>query len=91
MLRSLALHCAHVVRAAFALCFKSAFDMKLFAMEINLQQAINDVTRATRFTRTTIDLAFIDMKHCTSSRTMNYNISDHQPIYIIKKIIETLC
>lgn len=32
-----------------------------------------------------IDLTFTNMKYCTGAGTINYNISDHKPIYILKK------
>ena len=61
--------------------------LKQFEAEHTLQQVINKPTRYSRMKRATIDLAFTNMKHCTGSGTLNYNISDHKPIYIIKKKI----
>ena len=59
--------------------------LRQFAAEVNLQQLIVEVTRATKKTRTTIDLAFSNINYCTKTGTLNYNISEHQPVYIIKK------
>ena len=61
--------------------------IKQFEAETTLQQVIVKTTRYSRKKNTTIDLAFTNMKHCTGSGTMNYNISDHKPIYILKKKI----
>ena len=61
--------------------------IKQFEAEQSLKQVINKPTRYSRKKRSTIDLAFTNIKHCTSSGTINYNISDHKPIFIIKKKI----
>ena len=61
--------------------------IKQFEAENTLQQVIAKATRYSRKKNTTIDLAFTNMKHCTGSGTINYNISDHKPIYVIKKKI----
>ena len=63
----------------------SANIMRQFAIEYELQQMINKTTRSTQTSSTTIDLAFTNIKYCTSAGVLNYNISDHKPIYIIKK------
>ena len=59
--------------------------LKQFASTHELQQVITGPTRITPNTSTTIDLAFTNLKYCTKAGTLNYNISDHKPIYIIKK------
>ena len=59
--------------------------MKQFAAEHELLQVIKQPTRVTRTTQKTIDLAFTNIKYCTKSGVLNYNISDHKPIFIIKK------
>ena len=61
--------------------------IKQFAAEHSLQQVINRPTRFSKYNKTTIDLAFTNIKHCTDSGTLNYNISDHKPIFILKKKI----
>lgn len=61
--------------------------IKQFEAEHTLKQVINKPTRYSRTKRATIDLAFTDIKHCSSTGSLNYNISDHKPIYIIKKKI----
>ena len=56
-----------------------------FEAEHQLKQVITSPTRYSNKSHTTIDLAFTNMKHCTSAGVINYNISDHKAIYIIKK------
>ena len=46
---------------------------------------INEPTRYSNNSHTTIDLAFTNIKYCTAAGVLNYNISDHKAIYIIKK------
>ena len=64
-----------------------ANTIKQFAAEHSLQQVIDRPTRYSKHNKSTIDLAFTNIKHCTGSGTLNYNISDHKPIYILKKKI----
>ena len=59
--------------------------LKQFAAAHELEQMIKGPTRRTANTCTTIDLAFTNLKYCTKAGALNYNISDHKPIYIIKK------
>ena len=59
--------------------------IKQFEAEHTLTQVITKPTRYSKRTKTTIDLAFTNIKYCTGSGTLNYNISDHKPIYILKK------
>ena len=52
------------------------------------QQLKQMITKATRYSdkaQTTIDLAFTNIKYCKGAGVINYNISDHKLIYIIKK------
>ena len=55
--------------------------MKSLAVE----QLIKDYTRVTQTSRTMITLVFSDCSHISCSGVMNINISDHLPIYLIKK------
>ena len=55
--------------------------MKSLAVE----QLIKDYTRVTQTSRTMIDLIFSDCSHISCSGEMNINLSDHLPIYLIKK------
>ena len=57
--------------------------IKQFETERTLTQVINKPTRISRKARTTIDLAFTNIKYCMGSGTMNYNVSDHKPISIV--------
>lgn len=59
--------------------------IRSFEAEHQLQQLITVPTRFAKTSQSTIDLAFTNMKYCTSAGTINYNISDHKLIYVIKK------
>lgn len=59
--------------------------IKYFELTNEIKQVITTPTRITRYNKTIIDLAFTNMKYCTETGTLNYNISDHKPIYVIKK------
>lgn len=51
----------------------------------SLKQMINEPSRITNKSSSLIDLAYTDMTHIRSSGTINSNISDHLPIFLIKK------
>ena len=59
--------------------------IKQFENATLLSQLIKDPTRIAKQKKSIIDLAMTNIKYCTGSGTLNYNISDHKPIYIIKK------
>ena len=59
--------------------------LKHFELTTELKQVITAPTRIAKQTKSTIDLAFTNIKYCTGSGVLNYNISDHKPIYILKK------
>ena len=50
-----------------------------------LKQIIGQNTRITENSSTCIDLIFSDMNSIIESGVINYNISDHFPIYLVKK------
>ena len=55
--------------------------------ELNgLTQLITAPTRVTASTSSTIDLIFCNVTHVHSSGVLDLFISDHQPIYLIKKM-----
>ena len=60
-------------------------QIKKFEAEHQVQQLIQEPTRYTSKGQTAIDLAFSNIKHCNQAGVLNYNISDHKAIYIIKK------
>ena len=62
-----------------------AQKIKQFEAEQQLQQLILSPTRFSAKGHTTIDLAFSNIKYCSDAGTINYNISDHKLIYLIKK------
>lgn len=51
---------------------------------------IETPTRITRHSETVIDLLFSDVGHVYESGTINTNISDHHPIYLVKKKMRTV-
>ena len=59
--------------------------IRQFAAEHEFQQLIQQPTRYSKKSKTTIDLLFSNAKFCTSSGVYNYNLSDHKLIYVIKK------
>ena len=51
----------------------------------NLKQVIKETTRNTDKSKTLIDLILTNAKHIDASGTLDSFISDHQPIFVIKK------
>ena len=56
-----------------------------FIKSNQMTQYILESTRVTKNTSTALDLAISNCKHVSQSGTLPIHISDHQPIYIIKK------
>ena len=56
-----------------------------FEKSNNLRQVIRDTTRNTDKSKTLLDLIMTNAKHVNCSGTLNSFISDHQPIFVIKK------
>ena len=48
-------------------------------------QLIKAHTRVAKKSKSQIDLIITDVEHCTSSGVISLHISDHQPVYLIKK------
>ena len=65
----------------------SSSKLDLLENKYGLKQVIHGFTRITDNTSTCIDLLFTDMSNIIKTGTINYNISDHLPIYLIKKKI----
>ena len=65
----------------------SADTKKLLAWQnrLGLTQYIKNNTRSSRTSVSTIDLIFTNMDHCTTAGVINLHISDHQPVFIVKK------
>ena len=59
--------------------------LKTFERDFNLKQLIQRTTRNTNITRSCIDLIFNNMEHIISSGVLAIMISDHLPIFLIKK------
>ena len=60
------------------------YKTKQFETKFNLNQFIKTHTRITETTSTTLDSAYSSSPHMTAG-TLNYNISDHLPIYLVRK------
>ena len=56
-----------------------------FQKSNSLQQHIKTATRHTAKSSTVLDIALTSSPHIIAAGTININISDHQPIYIIRK------
>ena len=64
----------------------NAFDvMKEFERVYNLDQLIHDPTRITNRSKTTIDLIWTNMEHICDSGVLDTILSDHMPVYVVKK------
>ena len=59
--------------------------LKEFERAQNLKQMISEPTRITVRSKSTIDLIWTNMAHVSNSGTLNRILSDHMPVYIIKK------
>ena len=64
---------------------KKKYKLKQLESKFNFHQLINSHTRITNNTATTLDWIYTTTTHITSAGTLNYNISDHLPIYLIRK------
>ena len=63
-----------------------AFEiMKEFERVYNLEQLISDPTRITIRSKTTIDLIWTNMEFVSEFGVLNTIISDHLPVFVIKK------
>ena len=58
-----------------------------FALNHSIPQIIEEPTRYSKKSNTIIDLAFTNIKYCTRSGVLDYNLSDHKAIYLVKKKI----
>ena len=50
-----------------------------------LRQLISNCTRITKSTNTLLDLIFTNIEHISKSGTIDKVVSDHQPVYMIRK------
>ena len=60
-------------------------QLKAFEQDFNLTQLIQRSTRNNNISSTCIDLIFTNMEHIISSGVLAIMISDHLPIFLIKK------
>ena len=63
----------------------SSSNLEILENKYALKQIIKGNTRITDTSTTCIDLLYTDMINIIESGVINYNISDHLPIYLIKK------
>ena len=69
---------------------KAALDTKkLIAWQnrLGLSQHIKNSTRSSQNSASTIDLIFTSMDHWCSAGVIDLHISDHQPVYVVRKKI----
>ena len=59
--------------------------VKIFERAHSLNQNIHTATRNTRTTSSLLDVAFTSMKYIKEAGTLDSFLSDHQPIFILKK------
>ena len=64
----------------------NAFNvLKEFERVYNLTQLIQDYTRITSKAKSTIDLIWTNMTHIADSGVLDIHLSDHMPIFVVKK------
>ena len=59
--------------------------LAFFERANNLRQIISEITRHTDRSRTLLDIILMNDRYVADQGTLNMMISDHQPIYVIKK------
>ena len=59
--------------------------LKNFERNFNLDQIIKSPTRIVKNSKTLLDLIFTNMDHISSSGTLDIALSDHLPVFLIKK------
>ena len=59
--------------------------LRFFENSNSLKQIVQDTTRNTDKSKTLIDIILTNASHVKESGTLNTYMSDHQPIYVIKK------
>lgn len=64
-------------------------NLATFAVSSGVSQLIECPTRITGTSSTLIDHLYTDIAHVSSKGTLNYNVSDHLPVFLIKKRLVT--
>ena len=62
--------------------------LKNWCNRLGFMQHIKTPTRVSQNSSSLIDLIMTKMEHCTNSGVINLHISDHQPVFVIKKKIK---
>ena len=60
-------------------------NLKNFESRFNIKQFINTATRTTETTATTLDWIYANSNNISNSGTINHNLSDHLPVFIVRK------
>ena len=61
------------------------FGIKNFESRFNIAQVIDVVTRSTETTATTLDWIYTNSEYISNYGTINHNLSDHFPVFLVKK------
>ena len=64
---------------------KRKLKLGTFESKFNLTQLINSPTRNTGTTKTLIDWIYTDATYIVNSGTININMSDHLPVFLVRK------
>ena len=67
------------------------FKVKNFESKYNISQLISTCTRITESTATILDWAYVSTEHISAYGTLNHNISDHLPVFVVRKKERNKC
>lgn len=60
-------------------------NLSMFATAARVSQIIKSPTRISNATSTLIDHIYTDMNNISDTGTLNYNLTDHLPVFVVKK------
>ena len=66
-------------------------NIRNFETKYNISQIIKTVTRTTELTATILDWIYVSSKYISTSGTLNHNLSDHFPVFIVRKKERNKC
>ena len=64
---------------------RNKHKLRTFELKFNLVQLIKSPTRTTTSTQTIIDWIYTDSANISQSGTLNINMSDHLPVFLVRK------
>ena len=64
---------------------KKRYKLSTLESKFNIKQLINDFTRVTHSSSTIIDWIYTDSQVISLSGTLDINISDHLPVFLVRK------